>query len=55
MYDMDLEFEKIYQNILTYIHKKEDLIMIKRAYDFVKKEQFFDLFRSCKFPYINDI
>lgn len=54
MYDMDLEFEKIYQNILTYIHKKEDLIMIKRAYDFVKKE-FDGISRRDGNPYIKHL
>ena len=33
---MDLEFEKIYQKVLVYIHKQEDLLKIKKAYDFVK-------------------
>ena len=36
MDEMDLEFEKIYQKILVYIHKQEDLLLIKKAYDFVK-------------------
>ena len=33
---MDLEFEAIYQKVLVYIHKQEDLLGIKHAYNFVK-------------------
>lgn len=36
MDEMDLEFEQIYQKILVYIHKQEDLLLIKHAYNFVK-------------------
>ena len=36
MDELDLEFEGIYQHILEYIHKQEDLLLIKHAYGFVK-------------------
>ena len=54
MYNMDLEFEDIYQKILVYIHKQEDLLMIKRAYNFVK-EEFKGIIRKDGSPYVKHL
>ena len=54
MDEMDLEFERIYQNILVYIHKQEDLLLIKHAYGFVKIA-FEGILRKDGSPYIKHL
>lgn len=54
MEDMDLEFEGIYQNVLEYIHKQDDLLLIKRAYSFVK-EAFNGILRKDGSPYLRHL
>lgn len=54
MDEMDLEFERIYQNILVYIHKQEDLLLIKHAYSFVKVA-FEGILRKDGNPYIKHL
>lgn len=54
MDEMDLEFERMYQNILVYIHKQEDLLLIKHAYGFVKIA-FEGIIRKDGNPYIKHL
>lgn len=54
MDSMDLEFENIYQKILTYISNSDDLLMIKRAYTFVK-DAFKDIKRKDGNPYLKHL
>ena len=54
MDEMDLEFESIYQKVLVYIHKQEDLKLIKRAYDFIKVA-FADIKRKDGNPFIKHL
>lgn len=54
MDQMDLEFEEIYKKILMYIHKQEDLFMIKHAYAFVK-DAFKGILRKDGNPYIKHL
>ena len=54
MYEMDLEFEKIYQKVLEYISYEDDLMMIKRAYSFVKID-FKDIERKDGSPFIKHL
>jgi len=54
MEEMDLEFERIYQKILVYISNSEDLLLIKRAYSFVK-EAFKGIQRKDGNPFIKHL
>ena len=54
MDELDLEFESIYQKVLLYIHKEEDLLLIKHAYSFVK-HAFKDILRKDGSPYLKHL
>ena len=54
MDEMDLKFDSIYAKIVKYITKKEDLFLIKKAYEFAK-EKHSGVFRKDGSPYLRHL